>query len=89
MTRLLGAIGFILSLTLLTSPAQAVKGAFWYTRHSCQFYPGGGHRTPAEVAACRKQKAVAGEVLRFCRDQQRKGPLPCAPNQSAVWTVVR
>ena len=88
MIRLLGALGVILSLTLFASPALA-KGVFWYTQRSCLFYPGGGHRTPAETAACRKQRSIAGETLRFCRDQQRRGPLPCGPNQSAVWTVVR
>ncbi len=88
MTRFLAAVGFTLSLMLFASPASA-KGSYWYTVRSCQFYPGGGHRTPAETAACRRQKAVAGEVLRFCRDQQRRGPLPCGPNQGTVWTVVR
>jgi hypothetical protein len=88
MTRFLAAVGFTLSLMLFASPASA-KGLYWYTVRSCQFYQGGGHRTPAETAACRRQRAVAGEVLRFCRDQARRGPLPCAPNQGTVWTVVR
>jgi hypothetical protein len=88
MTRFLAAVGFTLSLTLFASPASA-KGLYWYTARSCQFYQGGGHRTPAETAACRRQRAVAGEVLRFYRDQARRGPLPCAPNQVSVRTVVR
>ena len=88
MTRFLAAVGFTLSLTLFASPASA-KGLYWYTVRSCQFYPGGGHRTPAETAECRRQRAVAGEVLRFCRDQTRRGPLPCGPNQESVRTVVR
>jgi|GEM_PF-3993666 hypothetical protein len=88
MTRFLAAVGFTLSLMLFASPASA-KGLYWYTARSCQFYPGGGHRTPAETAACRRQRAVAGEVLRFCRDQARRGPLPCVPNQVSVRTVVR
>lgn len=87
-TRFLGAVGFTLSLTLFASPASA-KGVYWYTQRSCQFYPGGGHRAPAEIAACRKQRAIAGESLRFCRDQQRRGPLLCGSNQAPVWTVVR
>ena len=88
MTRCLAAVGFTLSLRLLASPASA-KDLLWYTVRSCQFDPGGGHRTPAETAACRRQRAVAGEALGFCRDQTRRGPLPCAPNQATVWTVVR
>ena len=89
MTRLLGAAGFALGLTLCAAPALA-KTSYWYTVRSCQFYPGGGHRTPAETAACQKQRAVAGETLRYCRDQQRRGgPHLCAPNQDAVWTVKR
>ena len=88
MTRFLGAVGFTLSLMLFASAASA-KGLGWYTVHSCQFYPGGGHRTPAETAACREQRAIAGETLRFCRDQTRRGPIPCAPNQDAVSTVRR
>lgn len=88
MARLPGAAGIILSLMLFASPALT-KGAFWYTQRSCSFYPGGGHRTPAETAACHKQRTMAGETLRFCRDQQRRGPLPCGPNQGTVWTVVR
>jgi hypothetical protein len=88
MTRLLGAAGFTLSLALFASPAFA-KGVYWYTQRSCLFFPGGGHRTPAETAACRRQRAIAGESLRFCRDQQRRGPLPCRPDQATIWTVVR
>ena len=88
MTRFLGAVGFTASLMLSASPASA-KGLYWYTVRSCQFYPGGGHRTPAETAACRKQRAIAGETLRFCRDQTRRGPLPCGPNQVSVRTVRR
>jgi hypothetical protein len=88
MTRFLVAVGFTLSLMLFASPASA-KNLLWYTARSCQFYPGGGHRTPAETSACRRQRAVAGEVLRFCRDQARRGPLPCTPNQETVWRVVR
>jgi hypothetical protein len=87
-TRFLAAVGFTLSLMLFASPASA-KDLRWYTERSCQFYPGGGPRTPAETAECRRQKAVAGEVLRFCRDQARRGPLPCGPNQATVWTAVR
>ena len=88
MTRFLGASSFALSLTLLAS-ASSAKGVYWYTLHSCQFYAGGGHRTPAEAAACRRHGALVGEVLRFCRDQQRRGPLPCEPNQVSVWTIAR
>src|SRR5262249_54629802 len=89
MTRLLGAAGFTLSLTLLAAPALA-KSSYWYTARSCQFYPSGGHRTPAETAACRQQRAAARETLKYCRDQQRRGgPLLCGPNQDAVWTVRR
>ena len=88
MTRFLAAVGFTLSLMLLASPASA-KDLLWYSARSCQFYQGGGHRTPAETAACRRQRAVAGEVVSFCRDQARRGPLPCTTNQVSVWTVVR
>jgi hypothetical protein len=88
MTRFLVAVGFTLSLMLFASPASAKK-LLWYTARSCLFYPGGGHRTLAETAACRREMAVAGEVLRFCRDQTRRGPLPCGPNQDTVWRVVR
>jgi hypothetical protein len=88
MMRLLSAAAFTLSLMLFASAASA-KGVYWYTVRSCQFYPGGGHRTPAETAACRKQRAVAGEVLRYCRDHARGDPLPCGPNQETVWRVVR
>jgi hypothetical protein len=88
MTRFLAALGFTLSLMLFASPASA-KGLLWFTARSCQFYPGGGHRTSAETAACRRHRVVAGEVLRFCRDQARRGPLPCAPNQVNVRTVIR
>jgi len=89
MTRLLGAaVGFTLTLTFFASSASA-KNGYWYTVRSCLFYPGGGHRTPAETVACRNQRAIAGETLRFCRDQTRRGPLPCGPNQDAVWTVRR
>jgi hypothetical protein len=88
MTRFLAAMGFTLSLMLFASAASA-KGLHWYTVRSCQYYPGGGHRTPAETAECRRHRAVAGEVLRFCRDQTRRGPLPCGPNQETVWRVVR
>jgi hypothetical protein len=88
MRQLLGAGGFAVSLTLFASPAVA-KGVYWYTVRYCLFHPGGGHRTPAETIACRKQRAIAGETLRFCRDQNRRGPLPCGPNQEAVSKVVR
>ena len=88
MTRFLGAVGFTLTLMLFASPASA-KDLLWYTARSCQFNPGGGQRTPAETAACRKQRAIAGETLRFCRDRNRRGPLPCDPNQDTVWRVVR
>jgi hypothetical protein len=88
MTRLLAAVGFTLSLMFFTSAASA-KGLYRYTVRSCQFYPAGGQRTPAETAACRRHRAAAGEVLRFCRDQARRGPLPCGPNQETVWRVVR
>jgi hypothetical protein len=88
MTRFLAAVGFTLSLVLFASAASA-KGLYWYTVRSCQFYPDGGHRTPGETAACRIHRAAAGEVLRFCRDQARRGPLPCGPNQETVWRVVR
>ena len=87
-TRLLGVVGFTLSLMLFAGPALA-KNSYWYTVRSCQFYPGGGHRTPAETIACRKQRAMAGETLRFCRDQIGRGPVPCGPNQDAVSTVKR
>jgi len=86
MTRVLRAVGFTLGLTLFVAPALA-KSSYWYTVRSCQFYPSGGHRTPAETAACRKQRDAAGETLRFCRDQNRRGPTPCGPTQDAVWTV--
>jgi len=86
MTRFLGAAGLVLSLTLLASPAEA--RFFWYTMHSCQFYPSGGLRTPAEVAACRKQRAE-GNVLKLCRDPMRRGPLPCRSDQATVWTAPR
>jgi hypothetical protein len=85
-TRFLGAAGFALSLMLFASPASA--RFYWYTMHSCQFYPSGGPRTPAEIAACRRQ-ALAGNVLRLCRDQMRRGPLPCEPDQATVWTAPR
>jgi hypothetical protein len=88
MTRFVGAAAFTPSLTLFASPGSA-KGFYWYTLHSCQFCPGGGHRTPAQTAACRKQKAVVGEVLRFCGDRQRRGPLACEPNQVSLRTTVR
>lgn len=86
MMRFLGAGGLALSLMLPASPASA--RFFWYTMHACQFYPGGGLRTPAEVAACRKQRA-AGNVLKLCRDQMRRGPVPCSPSQTTVWTAPR
>lgn len=60
---------------------QVAKSSYWYTRRSCQFYPGGGRRTPQEIEACRAQKALEGPPQRYCRDQQRRGPLPCGPNQ--------
>ncbi len=88
MTRFLAAVGFTLSFLLFASPASA-KDLLWYTARSCQFYPGGGHRTTAETAECRRHRDGAGEVLRFCRDQARRGPLPCVPNQVSVRTVVR
>lgn len=58
---------------------QIAKSSYWYTRRSCQFYAGGGRRTPQETEACRR--AHGGSQIRFCRDQQRRGPLPCGPNQ--------
>ncbi len=88
MTRCLCAAGLALSLTLVASPAPA-KGLYWYTRHSCMFYPGGGARTPGEIATCRRQKAMARAGFRFCRDPMRRGPLPCDPNQAVVWTLPR
>jgi hypothetical protein len=87
-TRFLAAVGFTLGLMLFASPASA-KNLLWYTARSCQFYPGGGHRTPAETSMCRRERAAAREVLGFCRDQARRGPLPCTPNQVSVWTVAR
>ena len=63
---------------------QIAKSSYWYTRRSCQFYPGGGRRTPQETEACQKQGAHEGPPIRFCRDQQRRGPLPCGPNQSPI-----
>ena len=54
---------------------QIAKSSYWYTRRSCQFYPSGGRRTPQETEACRR--AHEGSQIRFCRDQQRRGPLPC------------
>jgi hypothetical protein len=61
---------------------QIAKSSYWYTMHSCQFYPGGGHRTPQETAACRIQGAHDGPSIRFCRNRDLKGgPLPCGPNQ--------
>ena len=89
MPRLLGAVGFTVSLTLFAVPPASAKGVYWYTVRSCLFYPGGGHRTPAETVACRKQRAIAGETLRFCRDQNRRGPLRCEPNEDPLWTVRR
>jgi hypothetical protein len=87
--RLFSAVGFSLALTLAASPALA-RSSYWYTNRSCQFYPGGGHRTPAETEACQKKRAIAGETLRYCRDQQRRvGRDLCGPNQDAVWTVKR
>jgi hypothetical protein len=87
--RLFAAVGFTLALTLAAAPALA-KSSYWYTKRSCQFYPGGGHRTPAETAACERQRGVSGEALRYCRDQQRRGGnLLCGPNQDALWTVKR
>jgi hypothetical protein len=89
MTRLLCAAGFTLALTLAASSAFA-KNSYWYTVRTCQFYASGGHRTPAETVACRKQRAIAGETVKYCRDQQRRGgPLACGPNQDAIWTVRR
>jgi hypothetical protein len=85
MMRFLGAAGLALSLMLPAAPASA---RFSYTLHACQFYPSGGKRTPAEVAACRKQ-TLSGNVLKFCRDPAFRGPLPCEPNQTAVWTARR
>jgi hypothetical protein len=86
MMRFLGAAGLALSLMLPAAPASA--RFFWYTMHSCQFYPSGGKRTPAEVAECRKQR-LAGNVLKLCRDPMRRGPLPCESNQTTVWTAPR
>jgi hypothetical protein len=86
MTRFLGAAGLTLSLTLIAPPASA--RFYWYTMHACQFYPGGGQRTPAEVAACRRQ-ALAGNVLRLCRDPMRRGPIPCEPDQPTLWAAPR
>jgi hypothetical protein len=77
-TRLLGALGFTMGLTLAASSAFA-KSSYWYTVRSCQFYPGGGHRTPVETAACR-QRAIVGETMKYCRDQQRRnGRILCGP----------
>src|SRR5215470_7955093 len=76
MWRLVGAVA--LSLTVFTAPTTA-KTSYWYTVRSCQFDPNGGHRTPAETVACRKQRTIASETLRFSRDQMRRGPLPCGP----------
>jgi hypothetical protein len=85
MVRFLGAAGLALSLMLPATPALA---RFSYTMHACQFYPNGGKRMPAEVAECRKRK-LAGNVLRLCRDPAYRGPLPCEPGQTAVWTAPR
>ena len=63
---------------------QIAKSSYWYTSRSCQFYPGGGRRTPQETEACQRQRAHEGPPIRFCRDQQRRGPLPCGPNQSPI-----
>jgi hypothetical protein len=60
---------------------QVAKSSYWYTRRSCQYNPSGGRRTPEETEACRRQKAHDGPPIRFCRDRQRRGPLPCSPNQ--------
>jgi len=84
----LGVVGFTLGLTLVASSASA-KGVYWYTARSCLFYPSGGHRTPAETAACRKQRAIAGETIRFCKDQNRRSPLICGPNQDTLWAIKR
>jgi hypothetical protein len=85
MMRFLGAAGLAVSLMLPAAPASA---RFSYTMHACQFYPSGGKRTPAEVAACRSQR-LAGNVQRWCRDPAFRGPLPCGSNQAAVWTAPR
>ena len=67
----------------VTSPEaiQVAKSSYWYTQRSCQFHPSGGRRTPQETEACRRQRAQQGPPIRFCRDQQRRGPVPCGPNQ--------
>jgi hypothetical protein len=88
MTRILGAAGLTLSLTLVASPTSARPTFFWYTMHACQYYPGGQVRTPADVAECRRKK-LAGNVLKLCRDPMRRGPIPCEPNQATVWSAPR
>jgi hypothetical protein len=85
MMRFLGAVILAVSVMLPAAPASA---RFSYTMHACQFYPSGGKRTPPEVAQCRRQR-LAGNVMRLCRDPAFRGPLPCGPNQSAVWTAHR
>ena len=86
MMRFLGAAG--LTLSLMLPATQASARFYWYTMHACQFYPSGGKRTPAEVAECRERK-LAGNVLRLCRDRMRRGPLPCEPGQATVWAAPR
>jgi hypothetical protein len=83
--RFVGAVGIALSLTFLSDPASA-KSEFWYSLNSCQFYPGGGRRTPAEIAACQKQRAGA-RALHFCRDQASKSLQVCGPNQQPLWST--
>jgi hypothetical protein len=78
-TRLLIALGIVLSLSAFASPASA-KSGIWYAQRSCQFYPGGGRRTPQEIAAC-QGGAQQGSHVRFCRDHQRVGWVPCGRNQ--------
>jgi hypothetical protein len=85
---LYAAAGLAFGLTFLGAPAQARSTFHWYTMHACQFYPGGGIRAPAEVAACWQQMR-AGNALRLCRDQMRRGPVPCEPDQATVWIAPR
>src|SRR5258708_23577365 len=81
MTRFLAAVGFTLSFLLFASPASA-KDLLWYTARSCQFYPGGGHRTTAETAESRRHRDAAAHVLKLCSARTHRDPLPHGRYQS-------
>ena len=73
----------ILEVSTLVAPASMAKSSYWYTRHSCQFYASGGRRTP-QTEACRRQMTNEAPQIRFCRDQQRRGPVPCGTKSMNV-----